>query len=330
MWRSWSTTGRAKPARCRRAPAVRTSVKGATRGEAPPVDLGLGRGEGLAQLDQRVAAEEGGEEQAVRLQRAAHLGERAGEVVGRVQGEDGDGEVEACRPRTAGARRRRRRPGRSRRCGRGGRRGRPGRSAASSGQRAADLGAERRSGASPPPAARPCPRRRRARGSRRRRRPRRSARRRRRSARAWSKMQGRSAHGAPVMGWRRARRQRPAGDGAALAAGGKLAGDGQHRRRPSRQASEGRRRGADRVGRGGVGAAPGRPRPAAAVPRLPRAGGRDGHAVPGLLVAPEADRAALLRAAGHSLRLRSRARRAVGGGDRRPAALRPGARGGGL
>ena len=37
VMRSWSTTGNAKPARWRSAPAARTSTKGATRGEAPPV-----------------------------------------------------------------------------------------------------------------------------------------------------------------------------------------------------------------------------------------------------------------------------------------------------
>ncbi len=60
-------------------------------------DRGFGCGEGLAQFAQRVTTEKGGEEQAVRLERAAHLGQCAGEVVSRVQCEDGDGEVKAFR-----------------------------------------------------------------------------------------------------------------------------------------------------------------------------------------------------------------------------------------
>ena len=65
-----------------------------------------------------------------------------------------------------------------------------------------------------------------------------------------------------------------------------------------------------------------RPRAAAAVPRLRPPRGAARRPVPGLLGRVPADRAALLRAARHSLRLRPRGGGAVGGGDRRPAALR--------
>ena len=68
---------------------------------------------------------------------------------------------------------------------------------------------------------------------------------------------------------------------------------------------------------------------AAALPGLPRAGRRQ-RPVRRLLVEAVADRAALLRAARHPVRLRSRPGRAVDAGDRRPAGLSPGPRRGAL
>jgi len=59
--------------------------------------FGFGNRQGLAELGQRIAAEEGGEEQPVRFQGIAHLAENAGEVVDPVEGERGHREVEACR-----------------------------------------------------------------------------------------------------------------------------------------------------------------------------------------------------------------------------------------
>ena len=58
------------------------------------LDLGLGRGEGLAQLDQGVAADERGEEQPVRLERAPDLHQRARQIVDELQRERGDHEIE--------------------------------------------------------------------------------------------------------------------------------------------------------------------------------------------------------------------------------------------
>ena len=58
------------------------------------LDLGLGLREGLAQLGQRVAAEQRRQEQAVRLERAADLHQRARQVVDELQRQRRDDEIE--------------------------------------------------------------------------------------------------------------------------------------------------------------------------------------------------------------------------------------------
>ena len=57
-------------------------------------DLALGLREGLAQFGQRVAAEQRGEQQAVGLERAADLDERAGQIVDELQRQRRDDEIE--------------------------------------------------------------------------------------------------------------------------------------------------------------------------------------------------------------------------------------------
>jgi hypothetical protein len=59
------------------------------------LDLGLGGREGLAQLGQRVASDQRGEKQPVRLERPSHLHQRAGEVVDELQRERRHHEIEA-------------------------------------------------------------------------------------------------------------------------------------------------------------------------------------------------------------------------------------------
>ena len=58
------------------------------------LDLAFGGGEGLAQFGQAVAADQRGQQQAVGLQRAADLDQRAGQVVDELQRQCGDDEIE--------------------------------------------------------------------------------------------------------------------------------------------------------------------------------------------------------------------------------------------
>ena len=58
------------------------------------LELGFGGGERLAQLDQTVAADERGEKQPVGFQRAAHLNERARQIVDELQRQRRDHEIE--------------------------------------------------------------------------------------------------------------------------------------------------------------------------------------------------------------------------------------------
>ena len=89
--------------RQREAGALEEGADGADVGEGRDPRRGaaghlrFGLGEGLAQFVQRLAADERGEEEAVRPQRAANLDERARQVVRPLQGEQRDDEVEACR-----------------------------------------------------------------------------------------------------------------------------------------------------------------------------------------------------------------------------------------
>ena len=62
----------------------------------------LGRAHRPAQARQAAGAGEGGEKQAVRLQRAADQAQRAGQIVDRVEQADRDGEIEAAAPATGG------------------------------------------------------------------------------------------------------------------------------------------------------------------------------------------------------------------------------------
>ena len=62
------------------------------------LELGLGRGERLAQLGQAVAADERREKQPVGFERAAHLHERAGQIVDELQRQRRDHEVERILP----------------------------------------------------------------------------------------------------------------------------------------------------------------------------------------------------------------------------------------
>ena len=134
--RSWSMTGRAKPARWRRAPRARSSAKGATRGEAPPVSSDSASGEALAEFGQRLAAEEAA--------RNRPSGFSARRIWARAPGRSltqCSASAETTRSRLAGRegqasprRRRRRDAVRAKgfgKVGRGGRPYRPGRSAAS-------------------------------------------------------------------------------------------------------------------------------------------------------------------------------------------------------
>ena len=59
--------------------------------------FGLGRGKGLPQLGQRVAADHRRQQQPVGLQRAADLREHAGQIVDELQRQRGDDEVERLR-----------------------------------------------------------------------------------------------------------------------------------------------------------------------------------------------------------------------------------------
>ena len=91
---SASTTGSAKRARCSSAPRSRTSANGATRGLGATRHLLLRREQRGAQLVERVAAEQRGQQQAIGLQGAADLHQRARQVVDELQGEARDDEVE--------------------------------------------------------------------------------------------------------------------------------------------------------------------------------------------------------------------------------------------
>ena len=62
------------------------------------LELGFGGGERLTQLDQTVAADERGEKQSVGFQRAAHLNERARQIVDELQRQRRDDEVERRLP----------------------------------------------------------------------------------------------------------------------------------------------------------------------------------------------------------------------------------------
>ena len=72
----------------------RISAKGMTRGLAPPVISISACKQHVAQLLQRVGAGDGGEEQPVRLERAADLHEDARRVVGEMQRQRRDGEID--------------------------------------------------------------------------------------------------------------------------------------------------------------------------------------------------------------------------------------------
>ena len=72
----------------------RTSAKGTTRGEIAALDLGLGGGESLAQLGERIAAGERRQQQAVGLERAADLDQRAGQIVDELQRQRRHHEIE--------------------------------------------------------------------------------------------------------------------------------------------------------------------------------------------------------------------------------------------
>ena len=290
-------TGSAKPARCSSAPSSRRSANGATRGETPPSTSLSACGEGFAQFGKTIAADQRRQQQAVRLERAADLDQRAGQVVDELQRQRGHHEIERAvgerqapprrrpramnrRARPSARRRRLSRPCRFRRA-----RGAPHRSACRDRPRA-------RTCAAPPKAARPD-----------RRRPG-------RAGRFRAQARGRA---------RRARSKAAVEDGRALRPSdtfrsmNELVSASQDQA-PSRPRQIWRR----------IAGRPARcPRrgAAAALPVLPRAARRRGRTVRVVLVETVADRAALLRAARHPLRLRSRPGPAVDGGDRRSAGL---------
>ena len=111
MIRSTSVTGSAKPARCSSAPISRTSAKGATRRRGAALDLRLSRSEcTLAQLGRGIAAERAPQKkQAVGLQRAADLDQRARQIVDELQRQRRHHEIERAVGETAAPPRRRRR-----------------------------------------------------------------------------------------------------------------------------------------------------------------------------------------------------------------------------
>ena len=78
-------TGSANPARCRSPPRSRTSAKGATRGEAPPVISASAASQVWRSSVKRRAAEQRRQQQPIRLQRADNLHQCAGQVVDEMQ-----------------------------------------------------------------------------------------------------------------------------------------------------------------------------------------------------------------------------------------------------
>ena len=81
MSRSTSVTGSAKPARCNRRPSIAQVDERRDPRRHTALDFGFGGREGLPQFGQRVATEQSGKQQAIGLERAPHLDERAGQIV---------------------------------------------------------------------------------------------------------------------------------------------------------------------------------------------------------------------------------------------------------
>ena len=67
----------------------------------PAFAFGFGRGKGLPQFGQRIAADHRRQQQPVRLQRAADLRQHAGQIVDELEGERGDREIERFRRQAA-------------------------------------------------------------------------------------------------------------------------------------------------------------------------------------------------------------------------------------
>ena len=91
---SASTTGSAKLRALQQRPQVPHVGEGGDAGARPALHLLLGRQQGGAQLAQRAAAEQGGQQQPVGLQGAADLDERARQIVDEVQRQARDDQVE--------------------------------------------------------------------------------------------------------------------------------------------------------------------------------------------------------------------------------------------